>query len=192
MGLRELILGNYEQERTNWNQAVAGITVPGTKDTADFLIAGLEKQLDRAVAAVSANETKASLIIPAIGAIVGITGVKLNTERLADPLLIAITALGVLAGAVAVVLAALVLSGRSRSNGPDPIRIVKGVGLAEEKARLNYIKSLGFAVQSSQQASNAKSFYLNWSLRALAVSVILIVILAGLGGFEAPAAGGGS
>lgn len=182
----DLFFVPYADLRLRWRDAVSGVAKPGRGAPVEFVIGVLETQLVRANAAIKANEDKAALVIPAIGVIVGVTGAKLTTARLDNAglnlLITAIVVLGVLAVASAI----LCLSPASRSNGPEPSLAMAGVHDTPAEARFHYLDALGFAVYSTQQVGNRKAHYLNWSLRCLGLAVLLTVVLAGFGGFQAP------
>ena len=182
-GARRLLFGDYEEQRRWWRTAAApeGKSLP---ETTVFVQRVLEAQLERARAAVRSIETKAALVIPAIGVVVGIVGSEVSSSVSKLPLLLTLWTLVVLAGISAVVLAVLALWPRTRSNGPPAQRAVKGIVEEEEAARVNYVKSLGFAVHSEEESANDKGTLLKWSLTSFGAGVLLLLVFAGLGGLK--------
>lgn len=129
-------------------------------------------------------EDRAALVIPAIGVIVGIVGTNVSSQVKHNAGLMALL-VGLAVSAVgAVLLAILAMAPRSHSNGPSPDRAVKGISEDLTSARVNYVKSLGFAVYSEGARVNAKALWLNWSLRVLGFGILLLLLFAGLGGLK--------
>lgn len=142
----------------------------------------LEAQLKRASAAVSSTENKAALVIPAIGVIAGIVGADVSPAVEESPWLQGLGLLAMACGLVAGVLAVVALAPRSHSNGPPSERAVRGTVEELPLARINYVKSLGFAVYAEENRLIDKSTLLTWSLSAFGVGVLFLTIFAAVGG----------
>ena len=176
-------MGTYADRAKAWDAAVAGMTPPGPGSSVDIVTSVLESQLDRAVSAIKLNDDKASIIIPAVGAISGVVGSNVRPDIVNNPIL-ALLGLGVgLAAVGAIVLAVMALSPKTHSNGPVALQAVQGAGVPLAVGKLAYLKALGFAVQSAEDLVTVKAFWVQWAFRLGAAGVITLTVFAGLGGF---------
>lgn len=140
--------------------------------------------MERASAATRNVETKAALVIPAIGVIVGIVGSDVSSRVQSNGLILGLGLLLVLAAIATIVLAILALAPRMHSSGPPAERAVKGIVEEADYARVNYVKSLGFAVHSEENRANDKATLLKWSLTSFGVGVLFLLLFAGFGGLK--------
>jgi tetrahydromethanopterin S-methyltransferase subunit F len=178
-----LVAGDYAAQRVWWKAAAAPLAAPQA-DTTEFVRMLLEAQLGRASASVKSIEDRAGLVIPAIGVVAGLFGADVS-RRVGENAGLFWLAVGVAASAIISMLLALAaLAPRSRSNGPPAQRAVQGTAEPLETARINYVKSLGFAVHSEEERVIAKATFLNWSIRVLVIGVILWTVFAALGGLK--------
>lgn len=178
-----LLVGDYAEQRAWWKVA-ATPPGPSNADTTQFVQTLLEAQLARASASVKSLEDRAALVIPAIGVVAALFGAEVSNRLDKN---IGLLALGLMVGACAIasmLLALGALAPRSRSNGPPPHRAVQGTSEELEAARLNYVKSLGFAVHSEEERVLAKATFLNWSIRVFVLGAILWIAFAAMGGLK--------
>jgi hypothetical protein len=174
--------GTFEERAAAWDDAVRGVKAPGDDNSLDVAIDALQRQLDRAIAGIKVNDDKAGLVIPAVGVLAAVVGSNVRPDISAHQVL-AVVGLGAALGALGAILCALIaLNPKSLSNGPVALRAVKGVAAPARAGKLNYLKSLGFAVQESEDVILKKAFWVQWGFRIGAVGVLLTVFAAG-GGF---------
>jgi hypothetical protein len=168
---------------------VVSIPVPGPDNSLDVVISALEKQLDRAVAAVKANDDKAGLVIPAVGVLAGIVGSNVRAE-VGSQLVLALLGLATAAaGVVAIVLAVGAMRPQSYSNGPVALSAVAGVGEPANLGKLHYAEALGFAVSSAEDLAVVKAFWVQWAFRVGGAGVVVLTLFAALGGFASGGTG---
>jgi hypothetical protein len=182
---------NYKDEASKWDAAVADVVVPRDAATLPLIIELLEKQLDRALQSVKNIDDKATLIVPGIGVIAGITGTNVRRDIGQQPELIALGALAGLGAVLAVLLAVVAVYPRSYDNGPNALLVVQGSDVTVEEAGLGYVKALGFAVRAAEALNQQKAAYLNWALRVAGIAIVFLTAFVGLGGFRAGGSGGG-
>jgi hypothetical protein len=171
----------YSERVRRWDAAVAGISIPDP-ETGQLSISVLEAQLERAVDVVRAADDKAALVIPAIGIVAGLIGSPRAIDPASEPLLTGVGIGAAVCGIAAALFAVLTLLPRERSIGPDPKRVVLGSDEAVANARVNYVQSLGFAVQSTQDLALVKTNYLSWAFRVAAAGITLVILFVALGG----------
>lgn len=184
-------VSSYADSAKAWDRDVAGVVVPTTSDNSlDVVTALLEKQLDRAMAAIKTNDDKAALAIPSVGVLAGIVGSNVRSDIGSHQGLAALGAAAALAAVIAICLAIVALRPQSLSNGPLALLAVRGVSEPSDAGKLNYLKALGFAVQSAEDLVLVKALWVNWAFRVGAVGVVLLTVFVALGGF-APNGGSG-
>ena len=178
-------MASYEVLLEDWKSKVGGIPVPHRSNSLDLVIKVLEKQLDRASAAIKSNDDKAALVIPGVAAITGIVGSNVRSD-IASQTDLAILGLAAASAAVAAVcLAVYALRPQQLGNGVLPLMALRGVGAPSSVGKLAYAKSLGWAVESAEALSRAKGFAVNWAFRCGAVGVLLLTLFTVFGGFAA-------
>ena len=176
----------FEERASDWDDAVAAEpTADPVEDTTQFVIDRLEAQFARATKSIASLDTKAALVIPAIGIGASIVGANLPDDLLAEPWhLMGLGLVMLVATGAAAVSAVVSLIPVSRSNGPLPIRAVRGAREPLQDARWHYVRSLGFAVHTAEEAVVAKGYYLNWALRFGGVAVVSLILFIALGGLK--------
>ena len=176
----------FAERAAAWDKSVeADGKITPNPETLAFTIDALQRQIDWANTIIQQIETKAALIIPAIGVILGIVGPSLPTSALSKS---GVTPWVLAGSGVCLVLCALLavasLWPRSRSNGPRPLLVVRGAGETLGEARWNYLWSLGFVAETANAVGLAKGRQLAWSLALGAVSVVLLAVFVALGGLK--------
>lgn len=182
---------NFEDQAAAWDAAVAGVGVPAdaTDNSLDVVIGLLERQLDRAITAIKSNDDKAALVIPAIGAIAAISGSNVRSD-IASQGALAILGGTAAGGGVAAIIASIVaLRPQSLSNGVVAVQAVRGSLAPSLVGKVNYMKSLGFAVSSAERLVVAKAFWVNWAFRIGAIGVVALTLFTAFGGFAASTGG---
>jgi len=174
----------YERELDAWNAAFTRDEINPKLDTIKFAVPILERQLDAALAQIERTETKAALIIPAIGVIVGIVAPLIRADAFQLPgLTPSFLIVAILAAIFCPIFAVVSLLPRVRSNGPDPSQVLKGSAEPVGEAHWDYLKSLGFAVATATAVAVDKANWLISSFIAAAISIVLLVVFYWSGGF---------
>lgn len=114
----------------------------------------------------------------------GVFGTDVSPSFRTSLLLQVLGGLALLSGITSGALAIFALAPRSHSNGPPAIRAVRGIAEELSTARVNYVKSLGFAVHSEENRSIDKSTFLKWSLISFGTGVLALTLFAALGGLK--------
>jgi hypothetical protein len=178
-------MASYRELLEEWKSKVGGISIPGADNSLDLVISVLEKQLDRASAAIKSLDDKASLVIPGVAAIAGIVGSNVRTDIASQTWLAIMGAATGVAAVAAVCMAVYALRPQQLGNGVLPLQAVRGVGIPEAAGKLAYAKSLGWAVESAEALTLRKAFAVNWAFRIGAAGVLLLTLFIAFGGLAA-------
>jgi hypothetical protein len=178
-------LRGYRRELEAWNGRFKRDEIRPKADTLKFVIPILEQQTSRAVDQIERTETKAALVVPAIGVIVGIVAPLIPGTAMQNP---GITP-WILGGAMLMVLLSLLsaltaLWPRLRSNGPTTDQVLVGSAEPVEEAHWNYLKSLGFAAASTEAVALDKADWLISTFLFGTISIVLFVVFTALGGLK--------
>jgi len=181
---RRFVLSPWEERRRLWYEGLEP-TRAVNLETAEVVQESLENQLSRARGLVKDADRKAALVIPAVGVLAGLFGTKVSGSVGSNPWLAVLLALIVIGAVVAVLSALATLAPEwTSSNGPDSKLTARATGESPEAIRAALIAALGFAVHSTEEVALHKARYLAWAFRAGAITVVLFVLFAGLGGLN--------
>jgi hypothetical protein len=178
-----LRLADWNTRTATWDSAVAEPRAAHDPGTSEFAQHVLEAQLDRAIAASRAIDDKAALVIPAIGVILSVAAPNIDTALDRAALSFGLIAA---AGAIAAAVSALfsLAPWWRLSLGPLALKVVRGTSDPPDRARSEYLKSLGFAVHSTSEQIIVKANWLSLSIVASAIGVIAFVLLVVAGGLK--------
>ena len=176
-------MASYDELLEDWKSKVKGIPVPQGSNSLNLVITVLEKQLDRATAAIKSNDDKAGLVIPGVAAITGVVGSNVRPDIASQTGLAIVGLAAAIAAVAAVCLAVYALRPQQLGNGVLPLQALRGTGASRSAGKLAYAKSLGWAVESAEALSRAKGFAVNWAFRIGAVGVLLLTVFTVFGGF---------
>jgi hypothetical protein len=176
------VLPPWEERRRLWYDGLEAEREVSA-DTAAIIQEALEGQLARARGLVNDADRKAALVIPGVGVLAGLFGTQVSPSVADNPAMSGLL-LAIVAGAVMSVLAALLTLAPewTSSNGPDTKLVSRATGHPPVAIRAALVAALGFAVHSTEEVALHKARYLAWAFRSGAVTVVLFVVFAGLGG----------
>jgi hypothetical protein len=175
----------FRKKRKSWDDRYKSAEIHPDPQTLDLAIPIFERQVDAAVSRIERAETKAALVIPAIGVVFGIVGPLVPQTALGKPgMLAALLAVSIVMTIACALLAVITLLPRPRSVGPEADQVMRGSASALDDAKWDYFKSLGFAADSSDQLALSKAKWLAWCLAAAAIAIVLFVVFAAAGGLR--------
>lgn len=176
---------DFKHKREAWNKQYTKSGVGPRAATLEFAIPILERQTDAAIARIERTDTKAALVIPAIGVVFGIVSPLVPTSALQRPGVPTLFLGLATATAIACALLAVVtIWPRPRSVGPEVDQVMTGSAEELADARWDYFKSMGFSAQSSDELALSKARWLGRCLAAGAASIVCFVVFAALGGLQ--------
>ncbi len=166
----------------DWDTSIAGLVEEDVQaDTVPVLIQILESQLARASVRMERTDTKAALVLPAIGILAGVIGPNVHRSPFDQdsPWLFTAAAIVVIFAGLSVVLAVWAIRPVEMSNGPLADKVVLAADDTLHTARGRYLGRLGFAVVSTEYVANWKA---KWFVRSIGAGGISVL---GLGAFIA-------
>jgi hypothetical protein len=153
------------------------------RDSVDLAISTLDALLGRLLVAKQQLDTKAALIIPAIGAIGG-----LAVDRVAPnptPLALLLGAIALITAGFAVLYAVIAVVASDHRTGPDAVKTALATSENDPVAyRQMLADSLALAVLDTKRLVDAKAARLNRGLLCAAAAVILLLAFVGAGGWK--------
>lgn len=154
---------------------------PPSPANLDVAIDALDKLLGRMITAKQQLDTKAALIIPAIGVIGGIVANRASPTPSVDAL--AVGGLAMLAAALAVLYALGAVLAANHDGGPGAVNTALATSVADEAAFKQAIAdALAIAVLDTIRLVSTKAARFNRAVGCTAAGVILLLVFIALGG----------